>query len=175
MFSQSHEIVPPPVFTKECVPVVVLLIVMTLPDEPVAVNVPTVCVVPVVNNRECAAVPVSFSSVNVFDPAIVILAVLAPLESHNVPYVLLPPSTVIVLALVLVTLIVPDVAVTVNPVDVVATNTVAVLVSVIVPLPSVRVLVLLLLVDICVNDAFIPLKSTVPLVRLICRVDVKAS
>ena len=65
------------------VPVVVLLIVITLPEEPETVKVETVWVVPVVKRREWAAVPVSLKSVKVLDPEIVILEVLDPWLNHR--------------------------------------------------------------------------------------------
>lgn len=57
-----------------------LLIVIRFPEDPETVNVVTVVVVPAVNNNEWAAEPSSLKSVNVLDPAIVILPVLAPRE-----------------------------------------------------------------------------------------------
>ena len=58
-------------------------VIRALADAPETEKVVTVCVVPVVNSRECAAIPVSWKSLKVFEPEIVIFPVLEPLSNHT--------------------------------------------------------------------------------------------
>lgn len=81
-------IVPPHDLTRACVAVVVLFIDIRFHAVPFTVNVVTVCVVPAVNNRECATVPVSLISAKVLDHDTVILAVDAPRANQTLLYVL---------------------------------------------------------------------------------------
>lgn len=91
-----------------------------------------------VKSMECAAVPSSLKSLKVFDPEIVLLAVLAPRENHTLLNVLPPPPNEVVEFEVSVIFIVPVEAVIVAVAAM--ENTPLVPVSTCVADPKVRVL-----------------------------------
>lgn len=75
----------------------VLFIVITFPEVPLTVKVVTVCVVPAVNSKEWAALPLSLKSLKVLLPWITIDAVLDPLANQTLLNVRPAPVKVIVL------------------------------------------------------------------------------